>query len=108
MSLVSTEDRGAVRLIVYANAPFGTMTAAGAAEMFSAVEAAGKAASVRVIVDLLASAYRLPAARRRAKDRPVLFRFDVARPPAFILGRARGGLDRGTGWAYGGKRSFPR
>jgi enoyl-CoA hydratase/carnithine racemase len=50
MSLVSTEDRGAVRLIVYANAPFGTMTAAGAAEMFSAVEAAGKAASVRVIV----------------------------------------------------------
>jgi len=49
MSLVSTEDRGAVRLIVYANAPFGTMTAAGAAEMFGAVEAAGEDSSVRVI-----------------------------------------------------------
>jgi enoyl-CoA hydratase/carnithine racemase len=50
MSLVSTEDRGAVRLIVYANAPFGTMTAAGAAEMFGAVETAGEDSSVRVIV----------------------------------------------------------
>ena len=50
MSLVSTEDRGAVRLIVYANAPFGTMTAADAAEMFGAVEAASKTPSVRVIV----------------------------------------------------------
>ncbi len=50
MSLVSTEDRGAVRLIVYANAPFGTMTAAGAAEMFGAVETAGEDLSVRVIV----------------------------------------------------------
>jgi len=50
MSLVSTEDRGAVRLIVYANAPFGTMTAAGAAELFAAVEAAGEDLSVRVLV----------------------------------------------------------
>jgi enoyl-CoA hydratase len=50
MSLVSTEDRGAVRVIVYANAPFGTMTAAGAAEMFDAVKAAGEDASVRVTV----------------------------------------------------------
>jgi len=50
MSLVSTEDRVAVRLIVYANAPFGTMTAAGAAEMFGAVETAGEDSSVRVIV----------------------------------------------------------
>src|SRR5215475_8788365 len=50
MSLVSTEDRGAVRLIVYANAPFGTMTAAGAAEMFGAVEAAAEDSSVRVLV----------------------------------------------------------
>lgn len=50
MSLVSTEDRGAVRLIVYANAPFGTMTAAGAAEMFGAVETAGEDSSVRGIV----------------------------------------------------------
>jgi len=50
MSLVSTEDRRAVRLIVYANAPFGTMTAAGAAELFAAVEAAGEDLSVRVLV----------------------------------------------------------
>jgi len=50
MSLVSTEDRGAVRLIVYANAPFGTMTAAGAAEMFGAMKAASEDAPVRVIV----------------------------------------------------------
>jgi enoyl-CoA hydratase len=50
MSLVSTEDRGAVRMIVYANPPFVTMTAAGAAEMFHAVMAAGEAQSVRVIV----------------------------------------------------------
>jgi len=50
MSLVSSENRGAVRLIVYGNPPFGTMTAAGAAEMFGAVEAAGKDPSVRVIV----------------------------------------------------------
>lgn len=50
MSLVSTEDHGAVRLIVYANAPFGTMTAAGAAEMFAAVKAAGEDLSVQVLV----------------------------------------------------------
>jgi enoyl-CoA hydratase len=50
MSLVSTEDRGAIRLIVYANAPFGTMTAVGAAEMFGAVKAAGEDSSVRVLV----------------------------------------------------------
>jgi enoyl-CoA hydratase len=50
MPLVSTEDRGAVRVITYTNAPFGTMTAAGAAEMFEAVLAAGEAMSVRVIV----------------------------------------------------------
>ena len=50
MSLVSTEDRSAVRTIVYSNSPFGTMTAAGAAEMFSAVAAANEAPSVRVVV----------------------------------------------------------
>lgn len=50
MSLVSTEDRGVIRLIVYANPPFGTMTAAGAAEMYGAVEAASEDPSVRVIV----------------------------------------------------------
>ncbi|MBR0695614.1 enoyl-CoA hydratase/isomerase family protein [Bradyrhizobium lablabi] len=50
MPLVSTEDCGAVRVITYANAPFGTMTAAGSAEMFGAVMAAGEDPSVRVIV----------------------------------------------------------
>jgi enoyl-CoA hydratase len=50
MSLVSTEDRGAVRVITYANAPLGTMTAAGPAEMFAAIVAAGEDPSVRVIV----------------------------------------------------------
>lgn len=50
MSHVSTEDRGAVRVITYANAPLGTMTAAGSAEMFAAIVAAGEDPSVRVIV----------------------------------------------------------
>ena len=50
MTLVTTEDRGAVRLISYANPPFGTMTGAGSSEMFDAVTAAGHDAAVRVIV----------------------------------------------------------
>lgn len=50
MPQVSTEDRGAVRVITYANAPFGTMTATGSAEMFDAVAAAGEDPSVRDIV----------------------------------------------------------
>jgi enoyl-CoA hydratase len=50
MTLVATEDRGAVRLITYANPPFGTMTAAGSTEMFEAVTAATGDAAVRVIV----------------------------------------------------------
>ncbi|KWV50939.1 hypothetical protein AS156_14035 [Bradyrhizobium macuxiense] len=50
MLLVSIEDRGAVRVITYANAPFGTMTAAGSAEMFGAVATASEDPSVRVIV----------------------------------------------------------
>lgn len=32
MALVSIENRAAVRIITYANAPFGTMAAAGTAE----------------------------------------------------------------------------
>ncbi len=39
MTLVTTEDRGAVRVITYANPPFGTMTAAGSNEMLEAVTA---------------------------------------------------------------------
>jgi enoyl-CoA hydratase/carnithine racemase len=93
MSLVSTEDRGAVRLIVYANAPFGTMTAAGAAEMFSAVAAASEAPSVRVIIvtggvpgifirhydveELSEAADRIQSASPRAPPPP------GARPPGF-------------------------
>jgi enoyl-CoA hydratase/carnithine racemase len=50
MSLVSTEDRGSVRVVTYANAPFGTLTGVGSAELFDAVVAAGEAPSVRVIV----------------------------------------------------------
>ncbi len=50
MTLVTTETRGAVRLITYANPPFGTMTAAGSTEMHEAVSAAAGDAGVRAIV----------------------------------------------------------
>src|SRR5215475_12993900 len=50
MPLVTTNDVGAVRVITYANAPFGTMTAAGAAEMHHAVVAAAEEKPLRVIV----------------------------------------------------------
>jgi enoyl-CoA hydratase/carnithine racemase len=50
MSLVSTEDRGSLRVITYANPPFGTLTGTGSAELFGAVLAAGEEPSVRVIV----------------------------------------------------------
>jgi enoyl-CoA hydratase/carnithine racemase len=51
MTLVTTDNRGAaVRLITYANPPFGTMTAAGSTEMFDAVTAAVGDSGVRVIV----------------------------------------------------------
>lgn len=42
MPHVSTKDRGAVRVIIYANATFGPLTAAGSAEMFDAVAAVGE------------------------------------------------------------------
>ena len=50
MTLVTTEDRGAVRIITYANPPFGTMTAAGSTEMFEAVTAAVGDSGVRAVV----------------------------------------------------------
>ena len=50
MTLVITEDRGAARVITYANPPFGTMTAAGSTEMYDAVSAAAGDVAVRVIV----------------------------------------------------------
>src|SRR5262249_51013283 len=50
MSLLKTVDRGAVRVITYANPPFGTMTATGSTEMFNATSPAGEAQSVRVAV----------------------------------------------------------
>src|SRR5215471_15104320 len=50
MSLLKTVDRAAVRVITYANPPFGTMTATGSTEMFNAIVAAGEDRSVRVVV----------------------------------------------------------
>jgi enoyl-CoA hydratase len=50
MTLVTTERRGAIELIRYANPPFGTMTAAGSEEMLAAVGAALGDAAVRVLV----------------------------------------------------------
>ena len=50
MSLVTTEDRGAVRIVIYANPPFGTMTAAGSNEMYDIVVSALADAGVRTIV----------------------------------------------------------
>jgi enoyl-CoA hydratase len=50
MTLVTTERRGATELIIYANPPFGTMTAAGSNEMLDAVEAAVNDPAVRAIV----------------------------------------------------------
>ena len=50
MSLLKTVDRAAVRVITYANPPFGTMTATGSTEMFNAIFAAGEDQSVRVVV----------------------------------------------------------
>jgi enoyl-CoA hydratase/carnithine racemase len=50
MTLVTTTDHGAVRVITYANPPFGTMTAAGSTEMHEAVTAAIGAPGVRTIV----------------------------------------------------------
>jgi len=50
MSLVATQDHGAVRLVTYANPPFGTMTAAGSNEMLEAMTAAAEDPAVRVAV----------------------------------------------------------
>ena len=50
MALVTTDDRGAVRVITYANPPIGTMTGARSSEMFDAMTAAARDGAVRVIV----------------------------------------------------------
>jgi enoyl-CoA hydratase/carnithine racemase len=50
MGLVTSERRGPAIIITYANPPLGTMTAAGAEEMFQAVEAAASDAEIRCIV----------------------------------------------------------
>jgi enoyl-CoA hydratase/carnithine racemase len=50
MGLVTSERRGAAAVVTYANPPLGTMTAAGAEEMFQAVQAAARDAEVRCIV----------------------------------------------------------
>jgi enoyl-CoA hydratase len=50
MTRVTTDDRGAVRVLTYANPPLGTMTAPGAEEMLAAISAAVDDPGVRVIV----------------------------------------------------------
>ncbi len=50
MSFVTVEHRGGCAVITYANPPLGTMTAAGAQEMYVAVKAAADDRAVRSIV----------------------------------------------------------
>jgi len=50
MSLVSTERRGGVAIVTYANPPVGTMTAAGSNEMLAAIAALAEDAAVRAVV----------------------------------------------------------
>jgi enoyl-CoA hydratase len=50
MGLVTSERRGPAAVITYANPPLGTMTAAGAEEMFQAVQAAALDAEVRCVI----------------------------------------------------------
>ena len=50
MSLVSTERRGGVAIVTYANPPIGTMTAAGAGEMLQAMAALAEDEGVRAVV----------------------------------------------------------
>lgn len=50
MGLVTSDRRGATAVFSYANPPLGTMTAAGAQELFQAVQGAVEAGSVRCIV----------------------------------------------------------
>jgi enoyl-CoA hydratase len=50
MSLVTTERKGAVALVTYANPPFGTMTGRGSQEMLAAVREASADETFRAIV----------------------------------------------------------
>jgi enoyl-CoA hydratase/carnithine racemase len=50
MGLVTVEAQGGAAVISYANPPFGTMTAAGSAEMYEAITAASADPAVRAIV----------------------------------------------------------
>jgi len=50
MGLVTSERRDAAAVITYANPPLGTMTAAGAEEMFQAVQAAVENDEIRCLV----------------------------------------------------------
>lgn len=50
MAFVTVERKGGCAVITYANPPFGTMTAAGAREMYVAVKAASDDPAVRSIV----------------------------------------------------------
>ena len=50
MSLVSIERRGGAAVVTYANPPFGTMTGAGAQEMFEKLQPLVADAAVRSII----------------------------------------------------------
>jgi len=50
MTLVTVQRRGGAAVLTYANPPFGTMTAPGAAQMHAAVKAAADDPAVRCIV----------------------------------------------------------
>ena len=50
MSLVSTERRGGVAIVTYANPPVGTMTAAGSNEMLAAMTGLAEDSGVRAVV----------------------------------------------------------
>ena len=96
MALVTTDDRGAVRVITYANPPIGTMTGAGSSEMFDAMTAAARDGAVRVIVitggmpgvfirhyDVGELSLMADAAQNAPVSAPVLPKPD-ARPPGFL------------------------
>lgn len=50
MSLVTVARHGGAAVLTYANPPFGTMTATGAAQMYAAVKAASEDPAVRCII----------------------------------------------------------
>ncbi len=94
MGMVETRREGAAAIVVYANPPLGTMTAAGAEEMFQAVSRAAEDETVRTIIltgglpDIFVRHYdvgELTVLGERLADAP-------AGPPPSTPGRAAGGF----------------